>query len=113
MEVHLSQQRAFLRLLRSNIQRYCPYRLLAGYLRTTEEFGFVEVAVLEERGRRSSTINKLLTALTKFYRYCQDMGVDGGVVADPAGQIPRLKERKYRDATYLGHAEIQALQGAP
>ena len=70
------------------------------------------VSALVARGLWPSTINQRLTALTKFYNYCRDKSVDGGAVADPAGQISRLKERKYSNATYLGFAEIEALLGA-
>ncbi len=70
------------------------------------------VTALVTRGLRPSTINQRLTALTKFYNYCQEMEVDGGEVADPAGQIPRLTQRKYSNSAYLGYAEIEALLGA-
>ncbi len=33
-------------------------------------------------------------------------------MADPAGHIPRLKQRKYSNSAYLGYAEIEALVGA-
>ena len=70
------------------------------------------VDALVDRGLRPSTINQRLTALTKFYLYCQEKGVDGGHVPDPAAHIPRLQERKYSKSLYLGEAELQALLAA-
>ncbi len=79
----------------------------------TDEADVLEwVEALVERGLRPSTINQRLTALTKFYLYCQEQGIDGGHVPDPAAHIPRLQERKYSKSLYLGEAELQALLAA-
>lgn len=70
------------------------------------------IDVLVERGLRPSTINQRLTALTSFYRYCQEHGLDRGQVPDPAAHIPRLKQRKYAHSHYLAETELRALLNA-
>jgi integrase len=67
---------------------------------------------LESRNLRPSTINQRLTAISFFYRYCQQHQIDPQPVPDPAHGAPRLKERKYSTSNYLGLDELHALLNA-
>jgi integrase len=71
---------------------------------------------LEEQQLRPSTINQRITALSKFYDFCAERGVDQAwnerTGYNPAKRVPRRKERKYDNIHYLSRDEAQALLAA-
>jgi integrase len=71
---------------------------------------------LEGRQLRPSTINQRITALSKFYDFCDAQGVEAAWSSragyNPAKRVPRRKERKYDNAHYLSGEETRALLGA-
>jgi integrase len=71
---------------------------------------------LEGRQLRPSTINQRITALSKFYDFCAERGVDQAwserTGYNPAKRVPRRKERKYDNIHYLSREETRALLAA-
>jgi integrase len=71
---------------------------------------------LEKRQLRPSSINQRITALSKFYDFCAERGVDAAWSSqpgyNPAKRVPRRKERHYDHAHYLSREETMALLGA-
>jgi integrase len=71
---------------------------------------------LEGQQLRPSTINQRITALSKFYDFCAERGVDqtwsDRTGYNPAKRVPRRKERKYENVHYLSREETRALLAA-
>jgi integrase len=71
---------------------------------------------LEGKRLRPSSINQRITALSKFYDFCAEQGVDAAWSKEagynPAKRVPRRKERKYDNIHYLSSEETRALLGA-
>ena len=71
---------------------------------------------LEGRRLRPSSINQRITALSKFYDFCAEQGVDAAWSSrtgyNPAKRVPRRKERHYDNTHYLSGEETRALLGA-
>jgi site-specific recombinase XerD len=71
---------------------------------------------LEGQQLRPSTINQRITALSKFYDFCAERGVDRAwserTGFNPAKRVPRRKERKYDNIHYLSREEAHALLAA-
>lgn len=83
-----------------------PWEITAGDVEETME-RFRQV------GRKAVTINKMLSQLARFYRYCREKGIDPEWAGDgdPTSGVPRNTVNLYGKAVVLSTGEIQALLG--
>src|SRR3990170_4138459 len=74
----------------------------------------VYVEALKKRGLSIGTIHKRLTGLAKFYKHCQERGIEAecGGVFNPVAGASRPRLTQYEKANYLSEEEEAALREA-